>query len=208
MSNPYHQEQLDALKMTRRHLAAMTDSQRARLHQMAADYFLFRQDVERFLSGRFSDICTQACFTSRVSACCSREAIITFFADVVLNAVASDQDALDTLEARLQKPDNGYKCIYLGQHGCLWTLRPIVCLMFLCDKARDQVFGHASAAKMAWNDLKRREKTFTWPDRPVLFDAIESLFLDAGLRSPLMYLHNSPGLLRVKRLSRPHHGGR
>lgn len=80
--------------------------------------------------------------------------------------------------------------------------------MFLCDKAKDRVLGQASVAKMAWNDLKRREKTFTWPDQPVLFDAIESLFLDAGLRSPLMYLHNSPGLLRVKRLSRPHHGGR
>jgi hypothetical protein len=208
MRNAYHQEQLEALKQVRGHLAAMTDGQRVQLHQMAADYFTFRQDVERFLSDRFSDICTQTCFTSQLSACCSREAIITFFADVVLNALVSDPDALDTLETRLQTPDNGFKCIYLGQHGCLWTLKPIVCLMFLCDRAKNQVLGDASVARMAWNELKRREKTFTWPDRPVLFDAIESLFLDAGLRSPLMYLHNSPGLLRVKRLARPHHGGR
>jgi hypothetical protein len=31
-----------------------------------------------------------------------------------------------------------------------------------------------------------------------LFDELEQLFIDAGYRSPLMYLHNGPGLLRVK----------
>jgi hypothetical protein len=32
----------------------------------------------------------------------------------------------------------------------------------------------------------------------VLFDDLEAFFIDCGCTSPLMYLHNSPGLLRVK----------
>ena len=49
-------------------------------------------------------------------------------------------------------------------------------------------------------EFKQREKAFRWPDQPVLFDDIEAVFLNAGLSSPLMYLHNSPGLLRVKKM--------
>jgi hypothetical protein len=50
--------------------------------------------------------------------------------------------------------------------------------------------------------LKQREKHFRWPDRPVLFDDLEKYFMAAGYSSPLMYLNNSPGLLRVKELAR------
>ncbi|CAB1071247.1 hypothetical protein D1AOALGA4SA_1164 [Olavius algarvensis Delta 1 endosymbiont] len=46
--------------------------------------------------------------------------------------------------------------------------------------------------------LEAERQHFTWPDRPVLFDDLESYFLKTGCRSPLMYLHNSPGLLRIK----------
>jgi len=46
--------------------------------------------------------------------------------------------------------------------------------------------------------LEQESRRFKWPDRPVLFDTLEKLFLDAGFHSPLMYLHTSPGLLRVK----------
>jgi len=46
--------------------------------------------------------------------------------------------------------------------------------------------------------LEAKRKRFTWPDQPVLFDDLESYFMKSGYRSPLMYLHNSPGLLRVK----------
>ena len=49
-----------------------------------------------------------------------------------------------------------------------------------------------------WELLEQRRKQFTWPDQPVLFDELEEHFLEAGHKSPLMYLHNSPGLLLVK----------
>jgi hypothetical protein len=47
--------------------------------------------------------------------------------------------------------------------------------------------------------LRRQEKKYKWPDRPVLFDHLEKVFLDMGYRSSLMHLNLSPGLLRVKR---------
>jgi hypothetical protein len=71
--------------------------------------------------------------------------------------------------------------------------------MFLCGPAKAKVFSEHREAQAEWLDLERRRKEFTWPDRPVLFDAIETYFIAAGCSSSLMYLHNSPGLLRVKR---------
>jgi hypothetical protein len=56
-------------------------------------------------------------------------------------------------------------------------------------------------AKEKWEALKQREKTFRWPDQAVLFDELEEVFIKAGYDSTLMYLHNSPGLLRVKKMS-------
>jgi hypothetical protein len=41
-------------------------------------------------------------------------------------------------------------------------------------------------------------KSFRWPDRPVLFDQLEQVFMAVGCRSPLMYINTSPGLLRIK----------
>ncbi|MDL2275830.1 hypothetical protein LJC22_06870, partial [Desulfosarcina sp. OttesenSCG-928-G10] len=77
--------------------------------------------------------------------------------------------------------------------------RPIVCAMFLCDRAMDAVFLKAPDARTHWEDLRCREKDFKWPDQPVLFDHLEKVFLDLGLRSSLMHLNFSPGLLNVKR---------
>ena len=60
------------------------------------------------------------------------------------------------------------------------------------------VFGDRPELKNQWEEFCRIKKRFTWPDRPVLFDDLEAFFIDLGCTSPLMYLHNSPGLLRVK----------
>ncbi len=70
--------------------------------------------------------------------------------------------------------------------------------MFLCDSSMAQVFDHRPKARQKWETFLDEKKRFTWPDQPVLFDQLESYFIDAGYTSPLMYLHNSPGLLRVK----------
>ncbi|MBW2174188.1 MAG: hypothetical protein JRF64_06010, partial [Deltaproteobacteria bacterium] len=96
---------------------------------------------------------------------------------------------------------HGLKCVYLGKMGCLWRIKPIVCEMFLCEHARNSVFDNEPNARKQWKRLRRREKRYTWPNRPVLFDDLEAYFIRAGYSSNLMYFHNSPGLLRVKSLA-------
>jgi hypothetical protein len=195
----YQKEQMDALRLVRGHLAATGASEVFRLRELTAAYRTFRKETDSFLNAHFSQICSRNCYESRLSACCSKEGIITFFADVVINALFSDEKRMNRLQERLTQTNTGFKCIYLDAHGCLWHIKPIVCQMFLCDKAEKSVFTETPAAAETWERLQARRKEFTWPDRPVLFDHIETLFIEAGHSSAVMYLHNSPGLLMVKR---------
>ena len=196
--NPYHEEQIDALTMVKHHLDCLPVSEQRILRAAVADYLMFRRQVDDFLAQHFSEICTHTCYQSRISACCSREGIVTFFADIVANLLVSAPSDFGQLLAVLRQPNDGFKCVYLTRSGCLWQLKPIVCQMYLCDRAKDQVFGTNPELEADWKLLEQKRKRFTWPDRPVLFDDLESYFMKAGCRSPLMYLHNSPGLLRVK----------
>ena len=50
----------------------------------------------------------------------------------------------------------------------------------------------------AFEALRRREKDFTHPDKPVLFDDLERGFRQMGLQTPHMYYHSSPGLVLLK----------
>jgi hypothetical protein len=200
--NSYHKEQIDALVMVKRHLDNLPASDRQALNASVADYLTFRREVDDFLVHHFSEICTQTCYQSRMSACCSREGIITFFADMVVNLLVSAHSEFDKLQTVVSQPNDGFKCVYLSEKGCLWRLKPIVCQMYLCDRSKNKVFGEKSKLKHEWELLEQKRKRFTWPDRPVLFDDLESYFIKAGCRSPLMYLHNSPGLLRVKQTAR------
>jgi len=197
--NSYQQEQAQTLSLVRRHLADISASKRQALLSQIMDYLEFRHKVDAFLSEHFSNLCTQKCYQSKRSACCSRDGIITFFGDVVINTLVSEDDEIEALTVAIQKPYDSFKCIYLGDQGCLWRVKPIVCEMFLCKTATKEVFGQKPEAAEVWNEFKKRRKLFTWPDRPVLFDDLERYFIDAGYSSPLMYLHNSPGLLRVKK---------
>ena len=194
----WQKEQTDALSLVHQYLASLFHAERCELESLVADYLLFRKNIDIFLSKHFGEICTHNCYQNNISACCSREGIITFFADVVINALVSQKNEIEALLKVLQKPNNGYKCIYLGEKGCLWRVKPIVCEMFLCEPAKKKVFKEKPLALNKWDELTKRKKLFTWPDRPVLFDVLEKYFIDAGYSSPLMYMHNSPGLLRVK----------
>lgn len=196
--NSYQQEQVQTLFQVQRYLADISADKRQTLLSQIADYLEFRQEVDSFLGEYFSNLCTQKCYQSKRSACCSRDGIITFFGDVVINTLVSTDDQIEILTAAIQEPYDRFKCIYLGRQGCLWQVKPIVCEMFLCKTAAKEVFGQEPEASEIWKEFKRRRKLFTWPDRPVLFDDLERYFIDAGYSSPLMYLHNSPGLLRVK----------
>lgn len=196
--NSYQKEQSESYAMVQRHLATLSASERQALDLQISDYLLFRDEVDIFLSEHFSNLCTKKCYQNKLSACCSREGIITFFGDMVVNTLVSQNEEIDALLTTLQKPNTGFKCIYLRDNGCMWRVKPIVCEMFLCEQAKKEVFGEKAWAEDAWNELKQRKKLYTWPDRPVLFDDLERYFMDAGYSSSLMYLHNSPGLLRVK----------
>jgi hypothetical protein len=195
----YTSEQLETLTILRRHLDSISSVEKEALRALCTEYLEFRRQVDFFLERYFSRICDDACYRSRLSACCSREGIVTFFADVAVNVLFSKEAEIEALARVLSRPNAGFKCIYLGKEGCLWRIKPIVCQMFLCEPAKAKAFGARPAVAEEWSQLERRRKHFTWPDRPVLFDALESYFIAADCVSPLMYLHNSPGLLRVKR---------
>jgi hypothetical protein len=197
----YQKEQYDALLMVKEHLVSISEPERMRLRNAVKDYLKFRDKVNTFLVDHFSQICTQKCYQSKLSACCSREGIITFFADVFINTLVSEKNEIEALQKTLQQPNNGFKCIYLGEQGCMWRVKPIVCEMFLCDQATKSVFDGKPRAYEEWKSFEKERKLFTWPDRPVLFDRLERIFIDAGHHSSLMYMHNSPGLLRVKKMA-------
>jgi hypothetical protein len=194
----YQREQLETLNMVYGHLETIPKQEKQRLLLKISDYLMFRKTVDAFLGEHFEHICTRKCYQSNLSACCSREGVITFFGDVVVNVLVSEETQIKTLSKALIKPNTGFKCIYLSDHGCMWRIKPIICEMFLCDSAEKAVFDKKPLVNKLWQQLKLREKQYRWPDRPVLFDDLEKYFIAAGYSSPLMYLHNSPGLLRIK----------
>ncbi len=200
----YQNEQAECLYMVRKHFATIPESELEDFRNKTAEYLSFRQMTRSFLLEHFSHICDSKCYRERLSACCSRDGIVTFFADVAINTLISSDAELDWIMEVLQKPHEGYKCVYLGAEGegCLWRLKPVVCEMFLCDEAKEKVFKDNPEAGAKWDQIRITRKRFTWPDQPILFDELEQLFLDADYDSPLMYLHNSPGLLRVKQTAR------
>jgi len=200
--NSYQKEQTETLNMVYRHLKTISVPERQRLLSQISDYLLFRDAVDAFFGEHFENLCTQKCYQSKISACCSREGIITFFGDVVVNVLVSNETEIKALARVLNKPNDGFKCIYLGGHGCMWRIKPIICEMFLCDSAKESVFKEKPLTNKLWMEFKQREKHYRWPDRPVLFDDLEKSFMAAGYSSPLMYLNNSPGLLRVKELAK------
>jgi hypothetical protein len=195
----YCREQLANQKIVRDYLDAAGPQETIRLRAMCRDYLRFREEVAAFQKRYFQSHCRSACFQAQRSACCNKDGIITFFADLVINAVVSRPAELEILADSLRRPRQDMKCLYLGPQGCRWHLKPIVCEMFLCEPAQEAVFADWRAAGIAWEALRKRALAFRWPDRVVLFDVIEERFLAAGIRSSLMYLHHSPGLLRIKR---------
>jgi hypothetical protein len=200
--NAYQKEQLDAFVLVVDFLETLADIDKSQLKTKVHDYLAFRNQVDDFLGRHFSRVCTAKCFRSHLSACCSKDGIITFFADVVINVLFSTRTELDLLLKAIQTEQPSVKCIYLGEKGCFWRIKPIICEMFLCDSAKKIIFETDASAKIEWTRLKAAAKRFRWPDQPVLFDWIEDLFIAKGYSSPLMYLHNSPGLLHIKQKAR------
>ncbi len=203
--NTYQTEQLETLRLVRQELAVCGAEDLLQLKTKITEYLAFRTQVAAFLKTHFQSICTDKCYQNRLSACCSKDGIITFFADVVVNVLASGLEELAQMERTILAPANDFKCIYLTAEGCRWRIKPIVCEFFLCDEAENKVFGHDAQARKCWEEFSALKKTFNWPDRTVLFETIEHEFMARGCRSPLMYLHNSPGLVRIRRRREERH---
>jgi hypothetical protein len=196
--NDYNTQQIEAIRMARQHLRGLPLVQIRWLRNRIRSYMKFRADVARFQGKHFADICSRKCFASQTSACCGREGIITFFADVVINILLSTDKEIDKLLETIERDTGGFNCVYLNESGCLWRVKPIVCEMFLCEHAKQNVLDGNHNLGQQWERLRRRERRYTWPNRPILFDDLEAFFIEAGFDSPLMYLHRSPGLLRLK----------
>lgn len=196
----YRDEQLLSQETVQDYFALSGNGEKSLIRALCRDYLHFRAEVARFQSDYLQSLCKATCFQHQRSACCNKDGIITFFADLVVNAVASDPSDMEALISSLRAaPRNDMKCIYLGPAGCRWRIKPIVCEMFICDRVKQEVLDASSRVSAIWDGMKARELSFRWPDRSVLFDEIESRFMTAGVNSSLMYLHNSPGLIRIKK---------
>jgi hypothetical protein len=200
--NAYRKEQLHCHLAVRDALRTMTAADTQRLKDRFIGYRVFRGRVDRFLARHVGQTCTASCFQNHLSACCTKDGAMTFFADHVANAVFGGPEALDAIIGTLSSPAAiSMKCIYLGPVGCLWQIKPIICQMFLCEPAAQAIALSGNDALTQWRRLEAAAKGFRWPDRPVLFDAVEAEFIALGVESPLMHLHKSPGLLRLKQRS-------
>ena len=198
----YNREHLETFRAVREHIARMRPVDRRDLLGRITPYLAFRHEVAAFQEAHFSEVCTLKCFQDRTSACCGREGIAAFFADVVVTTLLAPPEETTALMHALENTREGSQCVYLGDRGCLWRVKPVVCEMFLCNHALKTVLNPDPALKAQWEAFRNREREFTWPDRPVLFDDLEALFLERGCDSPLMYFHKGPGLLRVKEKAR------
>lgn len=193
----YNKDQLEALQMVKTFIKSISPPEYSAVKNMMKPYLDFRSKVSDFQNENLSKICTEKCFSKGESACCNKEGIATFFSDFVVNVFCSDPAGLKTIEKRLLEKGSN-KCVYLAENGCLWHYKPIICEMFLCDHAKTHLILKGGSVLKRWNRLRKEEKCFTWPDKPVLFDELETLFIKKGFDSPLMYFHKSPGLLKVK----------
>lgn len=123
-----------------------------------------------------------------------------FWADVAINTVCSRAEQLDDLEKAIRQPSFPHKCIFLGEQGCRFQVRPLVCAMFLCEPVLNDGFADTTDERYRqWQSLESEAKQFRWPDRPVLFDWFEIRFIALGCRSSLMHINTTPGLMRIKK---------
>lgn len=194
----YQREQLESFQAIRAGCARLSAVEIAELLKQLEPYLDFRRELAAHQLENFHGFCRDACFTTRLSACCGFESIITFFADQLITYLLSGEDEREGLFQVLQAPNRSQRCVYLGPDGCIWPLPPVSCAMFLCDPLKQAIFAAQPEQRGHWQRLQAREREFTHPDHPVLFDTLERDFLRRGIRTPHMYYHVSPGLLRIK----------
>jgi hypothetical protein len=195
----YNNQHLETLRRLKDQLQALPEAQRNELREMTAPYLAYRAGTGRFFREHLADGCHRICFEKKRSACCGREGIIVFFADFVVELLGASENRIEAMDEVLVSDKGGTDCVYLGEKGCRWKIKPVACEIFLCDQVRKDVLGADDELDHRWEKIRRREKSFTKPDRPVLFDDLERFFIERGYEGPLMFFHRSPGLLRLKK---------
>lgn len=194
----YNQDQLASVKSILGVLFRLSAEETDALRTAIRPYLEFRQNVGEYFGAFFKSSCQTRCFDTHLSVCCGFESIITFFADHVVSLMMSNREEIEALISVLTRPNLTERCVYLGASGCLWKVPPISCSMFLCPQVKETIFDSQPEAEARWIDLRQGEKQFTWPDKPVLFDELEVLFMRRGCDTPHLFFHRSPGLLRIK----------
>mgnify|MGYP001313237738 CR=1 FL=1 len=194
----FNRDQWTGFDGIRRAMASLSSFDIESLQRLSEPYLHFRESLDRFQSEHFGPICRAACYETKMSACCGFESIFTFFADMVVECLFSSVEEQAGILEVLGKQNRSRRCVYLGEKGCIWTTRPISCAMFVCEDAVNAAFQDRPGAKDEWQAYRRREREFTYPDQPVLFDELEKYFRNLGVDSVHMYFHRSPGLMRLK----------
>lgn len=198
LQEEYNLEQFDAYMTIKAFFDKASDSEIAELKEMIAPYLDFRAETSEFLTRSCADVCGDICFKTGLSDCCMHEGIITFFADWIVNWLVSSKEEIDVLVKALFNPFRNDKCVYLGPVGCIWKIKPMNCETFVCKQAKAEIFARDFQAEYFYDEILARKKTFSFPDRPVLFDNIEKFFMDRGVDSEIMYFHKGAGLLMIK----------
>jgi hypothetical protein len=194
----YNREQWTGFKAIEKACRNLSDLELKELGENLKSYLQFREALAAYQQKYFGTFCQTACFESRISACCGFESIFTFFADQLITYLLSTPEQMEAIFRKLEQPNQSSNCVFLGETGCIWSLPPISCAMFLCEQAKRSVFDQDRHAEAIWDEFRRLEKEYTHPTKPVLFDDVESYFILLGVDSPHMYFHQSPGLLRLK----------
>jgi hypothetical protein len=197
--SPYNTEQQEALDQALQGISTMTADEISRIKASTEPYLQFREEVRNFSETHLFPLCKTKCYETGLSACCTKEGIITYFADMVINFLHSDAGQIARIREALARPRNDGFCVYLGETGCLWRIKPIVCDMFFCDWLLEAAALNNPMIVTRIAQFKTLQKQFTWPDKPVLFDAMETIFLEKKLKAATMYYHFSPGLKAIKK---------
>jgi hypothetical protein len=199
MNSSYQVEQLEALCLVRMHLNPCRAPSAIGCGRRSPTTWPFGAAWMTSCTANFGGVCSTTCYRSRLSACCSREGDCDLFRRRGHQPAALRASARPTSSSgasgRKHRPE-----VRLPRAGRLPVARQT-------DRVPDvpvrsgqgESFRRSPRTASEWADFEQERKLFTWPDRPVLFDLLEAYFISAGCSSSLMYLHQSPGLLRVKR---------
>ena len=199
--NTYQKEHFDTFRLVLDYLVGSPPAERRHLRDLSARYVDFRNRSGHYQRTHVAEFCTSKCYSTRMSLCCSRDSIVVYFADVVINCLHSGSSEIQSMIHLLRHSNQGQRCVYLSPEGCRWRISPVVCGMFLCDEAIACITAAGEPTAKQWRAFEEERRRYTWPDRPVVFDALEQWFLERGHSSPLMHLNTSPGLLALKRKS-------